>query len=123
MDSLVNTIRIAKGRYDAKVKQNLEDYQQLNAEFERKAREDKELYLNEQCNLMDNGSAKTKDFFTKIKEVTGKFRSKVGILKSKDGKDLVEEAEIKNRWKEYTEGLYQRDGNMTETFNAVRIRG
>ena len=47
------------------------------------------------------------------------IKSDQGILKSKDGKDLVEEAEIKNRWKEYTERLCQRDGNMTETFNAV----
>ena len=96
-----NTIRIAKDRKDAKVKKNLEDYQ-LNAEFQRKAREDKELYLNEQCNLMDNGSAKTKDFFYKDQGSHREVQAKVGILKSKEGKDLVEEAEIKK----YMERIY-----------------
>ena len=31
----------------------------------------------------------------------------------------MKKQKLKNIWKEYTEGLYQRDGNMTETFNVV----
>ena len=69
--------------------------EQLNAEFQRKAREDKELYPNEQCNLMDNGSAlRQRTFLQRSRKSHRKFMSKVGILKSKDGKDLIEEAEI-----------------------------
>ena len=33
----------------------------------------------------------------------GKFHPKMGTIKDKNGRDLVDAEEIKKRWKEYTE--------------------
>ena len=35
----------------------------------------------------------------------------MGIIKEKNGKDLVDAEEIKKRWKEYMEELYKKDLN------------
>ena len=74
-----------------------EKYKQLTAEFRRKAREDKEKYLKDECIEMEHHSigGRPKDFFKKIKEITGKYTAKVGTIKSTDGKDLTEDAQIK----------------------------
>ena len=35
----------------------------------------------------------------------------MGTIKDRNGKDLIEAEEIKKRWKEYTEGWYNKDIN------------
>ena len=68
-----------------------------------------------------------KDFFKKIKDVTGKYTAKVGTVKSADGKDLTEDAQIenvgRNMWKSYVKEtkdvvtlLYIRSMNMNQKF-------
>ena len=42
-------LQIAEQRREAKVKEVWERYTQLNAGFQRTARRDKEVFLNEQC--------------------------------------------------------------------------
>ena len=43
----------------------------------------------------------------------------MGIIKDINGRDLVDEEEIKNRWKEYTEELYQKDLNELDCYDGV----
>ena len=43
----------------------------------------------------------------------------MGIIKDINGRDLVDEEEIKNRWKEYTEELYQKDLNELDNYDGV----
>ena len=52
---------------------------------------------------------KTRDLFKKIRETKGTFHAKMGSIKDRNGIDLREEEDIKNRWQEYTEELYKKD--------------
>ena len=49
---------------------------------------------------------KTRDLFKKIGDTKGTFHAKMGSIKDRNGKDLMEAEEIK-RWQLYTE-LYQK---------------
>ena len=51
---------------------------------------------------------KIRDLFKKIRVTKGTFHAKMGTLKDRNGKDLTETEEIKNRWQEYTEELYKK---------------
>jgi len=48
---------------------------------------------------------KTRDLSRKIGNIKGTFHPKIGTIKDRDGRDLVDAKEIKKRWKEYTEEL------------------
>ena len=39
----------------------------------------------------------------------GSFRPKMGTVKDKNGRELIDPEVIKKRWKEYTEDLYIKD--------------
>ena len=51
---------------------------------------------------------KTRDVFKKIRDTKGTFHAKVGSVKDRNGMDLTEAEDIKQRWHEYTEELYQK---------------
>ena len=51
---------------------------------------------------------KTRDLFKKIRDTKGTFHAKMGSIKDRNGRDLTEAEDIKNRWQEYTE-LYKKD--------------
>ena len=51
---------------------------------------------------------KTRDPFKKIGDTKGTFHAKMGTIKDRNGMDLTETADIKNRWQEYTEELYKK---------------
>ena len=50
---------------------------------------------------------KTKDTLKKIRDMKGIFHAKMGTIKDRNRKDLMEAEEIKKRWQGYTEELYQ----------------
>ena len=45
---------------------------------------------------------KTRDLVKTIGDTKGAFHAKMGTIKDRNGKDLTEVEEIKNRWQEYT---------------------
>ena len=49
---------------------------------------------------------KNRDLFKKIRK--GTFHAKMGSVKDRNGRDITEEEDIKKRWQEYTEELYQK---------------
>ena len=51
---------------------------------------------------------KTRDHFKKIRDTKGTFHATMGIIKGRNGTDLTESEDIKNRWEEYTEELYKK---------------
>ena len=53
---------------------------------------------------------KTRDLFKKIRDTKGNFHAKMGSIKNRNGMDLTEAEDIKERWQEYTE-LYKTDLN------------
>ena len=51
---------------------------------------------------------KTTDLVKKIRDTKGTFHAKMGSIKDRNGMDLTEAENIKERWQEYTEKLQKR---------------
>ena len=103
-------LQIAEERREAKGKGERERYIQLNAEFQRKARREKKVFLNEQCKEIEenNRMGKTRDLFKKTGEMRRTSHAKMGTTKGRNGMDLTEAEEIKKRWQEHAEELYKK---------------
>ena len=73
----------------------------MNAEFKRIAIRDKKAFLSDQCKEKEenNRMGKTRDIFKGI------FHANIGTIKDRNGMDLTEAEDIKERWQEYTEQL------------------
>ena len=52
---------------------------------------------------------KTRELLKKIRDTKGTLHAKVGSIKDRNGLDLTEAEDIKKRWQEYTEELYEKD--------------
>ena len=52
---------------------------------------------------------KTRGLFKKIRATKGTFHAETGTIKDRNGMDLTEAEDIKNRWQEYTKKLYKND--------------
>ena len=83
----------------------------MNAEFQRIARRDKKDLLSDQFKEIEenNRMGKTRDRFKKIRDTKGIFHAKMGTIKDRNGMDLTEAEDIKKKWQEYTEELYEKD--------------
>ena len=93
------TLQIADKRRELKGKRENEVYIHLNAQFQRIARRDKEAFLSDQCKEIEesNRMGKTRDLFKKIRDTKGRFHAKMGSIKDRNGMDLREAEDIKNR--------------------------
>ena len=114
-------LQIAVERREVKSKGEKERYVHLNAEFQEIARRDKKAYLSEQCKAIEenNRMGKTRGLFKKIRDTKGTFHAKMGTIKDRNGMDLTEPDDIKERWQEYREELYKRDLNDWDNHNGV----
>ena len=92
-------LQIAVKRREAKSKGEKERYTHLNAEFQRIARRDKKVFLNDQCKEIEenNRMGKTRDLFKKIRDTKGTFQAKMGSTKDINCRDLTEAEDIKKR--------------------------
>ena len=75
-------------------------YTQLNAEFQKIAKRDKNAFLNEQCKVTEenNRMVRTRELFKKIGDIKRMFHARMSIVKGRNCKDLTEAEEIKKRW-------------------------
>ena len=98
-------LQIAEKRRGVKGKREKERYTYLNAEFQRIARRDKKAFLSDQHKEIEenNRMGKAKDLFKKIRDTKGLFHTEMGKIKDRNGMDLTEAIDIKNRRQEYTE--------------------
>ena len=113
-------LQIAEKRREAKGKGEKERYAHLNAEFQRIARRDKKDFLSDQCKeIEENRMGKTRELFKKLGDTKGTFHAKMGSTKDRNGLDLTEEEEIKERWQEYTEELYKKQRNDRDNHDGV----
>ena len=103
-------LQIAVKRREAKRKGENERYKHLNAEFQRIARRDKQVFLSDQCKEIEenNRMGKIRDLFKNIRDNKGTFHAKMGLIEDRSGLDLTEAEYIKKRWQEYTEELYKK---------------
>ena len=112
-------VKIADERRDVRSKGDGKEYRRLNAAFQRRARQDKEDSLKEKCREIDenNKMGRTRDLYREIKDITGSYSSRCGAMKLSTGKVVTEGKEVKELWQQYTEELYRRDPNATDSFN------
>ena len=61
----------------------------------------------------------SRDLFKKIRDIKGTFPAKMGSIKDRNGMDLTEAKDLKNRWQEYTEELYKKDLHDQDNRNGV----
>ena len=103
-------LQIAVKRREMKSKGEKERYKHLNAEFQRIARRDKKAFFSDQCKEIaeNNRMGKTRDLFKKIRDTKGTFHAKMCSIKDRNGLDLTEAEDIKKRWQEYKEKLYNK---------------
>ena len=64
---------------------------------------------------------KITDLFKKIGDIKETFHIKLGKIKFRNVKDLQKVEEIKKRWQEYTEELYRKGCNDTDSHDIVVI--
>ena len=90
-------LKVAQERRKAKGNGDEIKFYQLNAEFQKMARRDKEKYMKKQCKEIEenNRKGRTKDLFKKIGEIKGKFQAKWNMIRDKHEKDLTEKEDIK----------------------------
>ena len=104
-------LQIAVKRREVKSKVKKERYSHLNAEFQRIARRDKNVFLSDQCKEIEenNRMGKTRNLFKKIRDTKGTFHAKMGTIKDRNGMDLTEAEDIKKRWQDtqnYTKKIF-----------------
>ena len=106
----VEVLQIAVNSKEVKGKGEKDRYIHLNAEFQRIAMRAKKAFLNDQCREIEgnNRRGRTRDLFKNIRDTKGTFHAKMGSIKDRNGMDLTEAEDIKKRWQEYTEELYEK---------------
>ena len=92
-------LQVAVKRREGKSKVEKERYTHLNVEFQRIARRDKKAFLSDQCKEIEenNRMRKTRDLFKKIRDTKGTFHAKMSSVKDRNGMDLTEAEDIKER--------------------------
>ena len=85
------------------------------------ARRDKKAFLSKQCKEIEenNGVGKTNNVFKKTGDIKGIFHVRMGTIKDRNGKSLTEAEEIKKRWQEYTDELYNKGLDKPDNFDGV----
>ena len=80
-------------------------------------RQDKEKYLNEQCQKVEHCSINntTKELYQGVRNITRKFKPMVDTIKSEDGLVLCDGKEVKDRWNQYCSNLYKKNEDLTTT--------
>ena len=113
-------LQIAVKRREVKSKGEKERYKHLNAEFQRIARREKKVILNNQWKEIEenNKMGKTRGLFKKIRDTKGTFYAKMGSIRDRNGMDLTEAEDIKKRWQEYTE-LYKKELHDPDNHDGV----
>ena len=61
----------------------------------------------------------TRDLFKKIRDTKGTFHAKMGTIKGRNGMDIIEADDIKKKWQEYTEELYEKDLHDPDNHDGV----
>ena len=62
---------------------------------------------------------KIRDLFKEIRDTKGTCHEMMGSVKDRNGMDLTEAEDIKKRWQEYTEELYEKDLHDQDNHDGV----
>ena len=87
---------------------------ELNAEFQRIVGRDKKAFLNEQCKVeweiieWETIEWERLKISSRKRDINGIFHARMGMIKDRNDKDLIEAEEIKKRCQDYTEELHKK---------------
>ena len=113
-------LQIAVKRREVKSKGEKEKYSNLNAEFQKTAGDIRKPSSAINAKIEENNRiGKTRDLVKKIRDTKGTFHAKMGLIKDRNGMDLTEAEDIKQRWQEYIEELYKKDLHDPNNHNGV----
>ena len=91
----------AEERRKVKGKRERERYTQMNADFQRTV---KGAFLNEQCKVWRKTIKCVRlESHQETGDIKGTFHARMGSIKDRKGKDLIEAEQIMKRWQEYTD--------------------
>ena len=62
---------------------------------------------------------KTRGLFKKIRDTKGTFHAKMGSIKDRNGRHVIEAEDIKKRWQDCTEELYKKDLHGQDNHNGM----
>ena len=95
-------------------------YKRLSAEVQAKSRRDKNEHIQQPCQQLEDhsGCNNSRELFRSVRNLTNKTTARLAIIKDDTGKVLTESSDIKNRWKDYCEGLYasQETNDLTDDY-------
>ena len=97
-------------------------YNFLTREIKRKTKGCKDKWLKDLCSNVENAhqAAKTKEVYSTIKKIVNKTTTRMQTVKNKEGAVLTEAEEVKNRWKENYQELYNNQNPVnTEMANNI----
>ena len=116
------TLQIVVKRREMKSKGEKERYIHLNAEFQRIARTHKKVFFSDQCKEIEenNRMGKMRYLFKKIRDTKGTFHVMMGTIMDRNGVDLTKTEDIKKRWQEYIEELYNKELHDSDNHNGVK---
>ena len=79
------------------------NYKILNKEVKRLLKRDKKQYIKDKCEKIEKlkSQNKSREMYQEIKSLTNKRSARTATIKDKNGKTLIEDKEIANRWVEY----------------------
>ena len=93
--AIEKVLQIAEEKEKQTAREKRERYTKLNAEFQRIARRDKKVFLNEQCKEIEenNRMGKTRALFKKTGGTNGTFHARMDMITDRNCKDLTEAEE------------------------------
>ena len=62
---------------------------------------------------------KARDLFKKTEDIKGTFHTRMGTIKDRNSRDILEAEDFKKRWKEYTEEPYKKGLNDPDNHDSV----
>ena len=67
----------------------------------------------------NNGMGTTSDIFKVTGDTKRTFHARMGKIKDRKGKDLIEAEDIKKRWQKYTENSTKKDLAVAQSLSCV----
>src|SRR6218665_3010496 len=92
----------------------------LSQMVKKSAKEDKEEFTRGICSKVENSRAnnKTRAVYKGIRRITQTHAPGLGTVKGEDGRVLTEPTEVRKRWKEYFDKLYNDPSEVDEEYMA-----
>ena len=89
---------------------------EITTEIRKKAKQCHEQWTEEKCWEVEySAQINTQKLLRTVNELCGTFTPKLQTVKDSCGKVLEEKESIKERWKEYSEDLYNRHNSVDNT--------